>query len=109
MSTDASDNMPTPAIRFIREPELKARTSLTSSVIDKLEEAGEFPRRVPISDRVVAWVEAEIDAWQRGRIAARDDMARSAELKLLRSPPPARQRLQAQREREHEPEAAGPV
>jgi prophage regulatory protein len=109
MSSDGSNNTPTPAIRFIREPELKARTSLTSSVIDKLEEAGEFPRRVPISDRVVAWVEAEIDAWQRGRIAARDDTARSEQLKLLRSPSPARQRLQARYERGHEPEGAGPV
>ena len=109
MSTDVSDNMPARTIRFIREPELKARTSLTSSVIDKLEEAGEFPRRVPISDRVVAWVEAEVDAWQRDRIAARDDVARSTQLKLLRSPPPARRRLQTVCKRVHEPDTAGPI
>jgi prophage regulatory protein len=109
MSSDGSNSTPPSAIRFIREPELKARTSLTSSVIDKLEEAGEFPRRVPISDRMVAWVEAEIEAWQRNRIAARDDAARSEQLKLLRSPSPARQRLQARRTREHVSEAAGPT
>jgi prophage regulatory protein len=98
-------------IRFIREPELLVRTGLSATAIDLLEAAGEFPRRVPVSAHVVAWVEAEIEAWQRDRIAARDDMARSAKLKLLRSPPPARQRMQARREREHEHEAdtAGPI
>jgi prophage regulatory protein len=109
MPTDAPNNPSLPAIRFIREPELKSRTSLTSTVIDKLEQAGVFPRRVPISDRVVAWVEEEVAIWQRDRIAARDDVARSTELKLLRAPSPARRRLQDQRKRVPEPEDAGPV
>jgi prophage regulatory protein len=109
MSSDGSSSTSTPVIRFIREPELKTRTGLTASVIDKMEAAGEFPKRVSISDRVVAWVEAEIDAWQRDRIATRDDAAKSERLKLMRSPTPARRLLQAKREREHEPEAAGPI
>ena len=94
--------------RFIREPEVVSRTGLSPTAIDKLEEVGEFPRRVPIAERAVAWVEAEIEAWQRDRIAARDDAARSAQLKLLRSPPPARQRLQHAREAADE-EAGAPV
>jgi prophage regulatory protein len=34
--------------------------------------AGEAPRPIPISDRRVAWVEAEIDEWLAARVAERD-------------------------------------
>jgi prophage regulatory protein len=34
--------------------------------------AGEAPRPIPISDRRVAWIESEVDAWLAGRVAERD-------------------------------------
>jgi predicted DNA-binding transcriptional regulator AlpA len=34
--------------------------------------AGKFPKPVPISDRRIAWVEAEVDAWLQSRAALRD-------------------------------------
>jgi prophage regulatory protein len=34
--------------------------------------AGEAPRPIPISDRRVAWLESEIDAWIADRAAERD-------------------------------------
>jgi prophage regulatory protein len=37
----------------------------------RLEKAGKFPKRVPISPSRVAWVEQEIDAWIEARVAAR--------------------------------------
>ena len=40
--------------------------------IDRLEKAGEFPKRVQLSPNRVAWVESEIDDWIAQRIAARD-------------------------------------
>jgi prophage regulatory protein len=42
----------------------------------RLEKAGKFPKRVPISPSRVAWVEQEIDAWIKARVAARDVVAR---------------------------------
>lgn len=36
-----------------------------------LERLGQFPRRVPIGPRHVAWVEQEIDDWVEARINAR--------------------------------------
>jgi prophage regulatory protein len=34
--------------------------------------AGEAPRPIPISDRRVAWIESEVDAWLADRVAERD-------------------------------------
>jgi len=38
----------------------------------RLEEAGEFPRRVPVGAGRYGYVEDEVDAWLDARIAARD-------------------------------------
>ena len=34
--------------------------------------AGEFPEPVALSDRRIAWIEAEVDAWLAARAAERD-------------------------------------
>jgi prophage regulatory protein len=34
--------------------------------------AGEFPAPIPISERRIAWVESEVDAWLAERAAKRD-------------------------------------
>jgi prophage regulatory protein len=36
---------------------------------------GEFPAPVKISERCVAWVQSEVDAWTADRIAERDAAA----------------------------------
>jgi predicted DNA-binding transcriptional regulator AlpA len=38
----------------------------------RLEDAGQFPRRVPITERTYGYVEDELDALTEARIAARD-------------------------------------
>jgi prophage regulatory protein len=65
----------TSPIKFIREPELLARTGLSATAIDLLEARGEFPRRIPLGTKAVAWIETEVTEWQRQRIAMRDDAA----------------------------------
>lgn len=53
--------------------DLRARgICLSPSRLRRLEQAGEFPRRVRISDRSFGWVPAEIDTHIKGRIAERD-------------------------------------
>jgi prophage regulatory protein len=34
--------------------------------------AGEFPKPIPVSERRIAWIEAEIDDWLAARAAERD-------------------------------------
>jgi prophage regulatory protein len=41
----------------------------------RLVKAGEFPAPVPLSEKRVAWVEAEVDACLEQRVAQRDQKA----------------------------------
>jgi prophage regulatory protein len=49
---------------------VKARTGLSRSTLYAYMRDGRFPQPVAISERCVAWVEGEIDAWIAGRITA---------------------------------------
>ena len=55
--------------RFLRLPEVMARTGLSRSTIYVRLEQGRFPRPVSLGGRAVGWVEAEVDEWMRERIA----------------------------------------
>lgn len=55
-------------MRLIRLPEVLAKTGLSRS---RLYADGDFPRRVRLGERGVAWVEEEIDDWIRERIENR--------------------------------------
>jgi len=57
-------------VRFLRLPEVLARTGLSRSTIYVRLEQGRFPRPVSLGARAVGWVEAEVDEWMRERIAA---------------------------------------
>lgn len=56
---------------LIRLDEVKSRTGLSRSTLYAYMSEGRFPAPVTISERCVAWVESEIDAWIAERIAAR--------------------------------------
>ncbi len=70
----ANDNFRGP--KLINFPELKAvkGISYTRQHIGRLEKAGKFPRRVPVGDHRVAWVEAEIDAHILRQMASRCEL-----------------------------------
>ena len=57
-------------VRFLRLPEVLARTGLSRSTIYVRLEQGRFPRPVSLGARAVGWIEAEVDEWMRDRIAA---------------------------------------
>ena len=59
-------------MRTIRRKEVTVRTGLSSSQIDRLEAAKKFPRRVRLSDHVVAWVEQEVSDWLQAKVSERD-------------------------------------
>jgi prophage regulatory protein len=53
-------------------PELKEHgVPLGRRQVDRLERIGKFPKRVPIGERRVGWVESEIDDHVTAAIAAR--------------------------------------
>ena len=57
-------------VRFLRLPEVLARTGLSRSTIYVRLEQGCFPQPVSLGGRAVGWIEAEVDEWIRERIAA---------------------------------------
>lgn len=54
-------------MRFVRLPEVLARTSLSAVTVWRLEMAGDFPKRRVVGQKAVAWVESELEAWMRDR------------------------------------------
>ena len=56
-------------VRFLRLPEVMARTGLSRSTIYVRLEQGRFPKPVSLGARAVGWIEAEVDEWMRERIA----------------------------------------
>ena len=59
-------------MQLINKTEAARRASLSVSTLKRLEAAGDFPRRVPISTNRVGYLVAEIDSWIADRIADRD-------------------------------------
>lgn len=55
--------------------EVERRTSLSRSQLYFLMSEGRFPRPVNLTERRVAWVAEEVDAWVKARIAERDGAA----------------------------------
>lgn len=66
-----ADNFP----RFIREPERRRLTGVSSTTWWRMEKRGEVPRRVSINGNSVGWVEQEVLDWMQQRIAMRDQEA----------------------------------
>ncbi|MBX6744823.1 MAG: AlpA family phage regulatory protein [Acetobacteraceae bacterium] len=57
--------------RLLRWPEVGRRTGKCRSAVRKMEAAGQFPRRIAIGPRAVAWLESEIAEWIAQRAAER--------------------------------------
>ena len=60
---------PTP-IRMLRLSQVATITGLSKTKIYQLQIQGDFPMRVQLSPRRVAWVEAEVQAWLAARITS---------------------------------------
>lgn len=60
-------------VRFLRLPEVLARTGLSRSTIYVRLDLGRFPRPVSLGGRAVGWIESEVEEWIRQRIAASRD------------------------------------
>jgi len=48
---------------LLRWPELAKVTKLSRSTVDRLEKTGQFPKRVKLGPRAVAWKRQDIEGW----------------------------------------------
>ena len=60
------------SLRVLRLREVKARTGQATSTIYAAMASGKFPRPIPLGERAVGWLEAEIDSWIEGCLRKRD-------------------------------------
>jgi prophage regulatory protein len=60
-------NIPLIADDLILRPERKRLVLLSDATIWRMERRGEFPRRISISEKRVAWRRSEIEAWLKRR------------------------------------------
>jgi prophage regulatory protein len=56
----------------LRRADVERATGLPRSTIYELMARGTFPKPIRLSARAVGWLEAEILAWQKDRLAERD-------------------------------------
>lgn len=59
-------------IRILRRHQVIDRVGLCRAQIYSMIEQGKFPRQITLGVNSVGWVEAEINAWLKARIAERD-------------------------------------
>jgi prophage regulatory protein len=64
-------NTPLIADDLILRPERKRLVPLSDATIWRMERRGEFPRRISISDKRVAWRRSEIEVWLKHRAVMR--------------------------------------
>lgn len=58
-------------MKMLREREVKQITGLSRVTRWRMERKGEFPKKIKLSERCVAWSEAEVVAWLKERAEAR--------------------------------------
>jgi prophage regulatory protein len=57
-------------IRMLKRKDVEQMTALKRSRLYAMTAAGKFPKPIKLSERSVAWIESEIQAWINDRIAA---------------------------------------
>lgn len=50
-------------MKILRLPSVIERVGLSKATINRLEEAGKFPRRLKLSKNAVGWCETDVDQW----------------------------------------------
>jgi prophage regulatory protein len=62
--------MPETSPRLVSLNQVCEMTSLSRTAINKHRAAGTFPKEIPLGDRRIAFVRAEVEQWIADRIAA---------------------------------------
>lgn len=54
--------------RFIRLPEVRRRTGMSTSTIYRWMQAGNFPRSHRLGGHLAVWLESDVDRWIRQQL-----------------------------------------
>ncbi len=60
----------TAELRILRRKKVETKTGISRSTIYNGIKKGTFPKQIQLGQQSVGWLESEIDAWLRDRIAA---------------------------------------
>lgn len=63
-------------VKLLRNNDVLSITGVSYPTILRLEAAGLFPRRIPITERTTGWASDEVQAWVDARIANREKALR---------------------------------
>jgi prophage regulatory protein len=58
-------------IEYIRLPEVRRITGLSTATIYRMAVGGRFPRQAKVGEQAVAWVRAEVEQWAASKAEAR--------------------------------------
>lgn len=58
-------------IEYIRLPEVRRITGLSTATIYRMAVGGRFPRQAKVGEQAVAWVRAEVEHWAASKAEAR--------------------------------------
>lgn len=72
--------------RLLRWPEVEQLTGMSRFTARQLELQNDFPQRITLGPRAVAWLSSEVQAFIRERAAQRSDPRAEATAKTRRTP-----------------------
>ena len=55
-------------IEFVRLPEVRSLTGLSTSTIYRMSASGTFPKQVKLGAKAVAWIKSEVQRWGREQV-----------------------------------------
>ena len=58
-------------IEYIRSPEVRRISGLSTATIYRMAVGGKFPRQAKVGEQAVAWIRSEVEAWAASRAATR--------------------------------------
>jgi prophage regulatory protein len=58
-------------IEYIRLPEVRRITGLSTATIYRMAVGGKFPRQAKVGEQAVAWIRAEVEQWATTKAEAR--------------------------------------
>lgn len=67
----SSGRPPPPGTVFLKRKQVEAKCAISRSTIYDLVSKGQFPAPVELGPQSIAWIESEVEEWQRQRIRRR--------------------------------------
>lgn len=70
MNTARTDEQQVQRIEYIKLPEVRRISGLSTTTIYRMAVAGDFPKQRKLGVKAVAWVRSEVEAWANTRAVA---------------------------------------